>query len=275
LAEVQSAGVTGLFLNFLVGGVAFGVLLGLILGIGAYFVSSASRVPDSYQRVVDVVVRRYLDVSIRDAEAVRARLLRDPIYGFLLDENLLPTSSRTLDLGCGRGIVAALGAGAGPGLVPADRSYLGVDVSDRYVRVAREALDDLPGPTFQSADLRDFDPPPADLVLLLNVLRYLPRTSQDALLRRLGKVLPPGARLLVWEVDRGAGWRFRIAIASDALLSLLPGRPHRRLSCRRASDLRNALLAAGFEVRDRTTAHKASRAHVLLEATRRPTLART
>jgi hypothetical protein len=39
---------------------------------------------------------------------------------------------------------------------------------------------------------------------------------------------------------------------------------------RRASDLRNALVAAGFEVTDRATSRRVTRARILLEAVRRP-----
>jgi len=270
-AEFKSVGIADLFVSFLVGGVAFGLALGATFGAAAYFISRAGMLPDSYQRVVDLVVRRYLDVSIRDAEAVRSRLLRDPIYRYVIEEDVLRRPARVLDLGCGRGISAALGWAVG-GPAPPGRSYVGVDMLDRYVRVAREALEDLPSLAFQAADLRDFDPPPADLVLLFNVLRYLPPTSQDALFRRLGKSLPPGSKVLVWDADASAGFRFRIAFLSFLLEVLVPGRRRAGLWCRRASDLRNALVAAGFDVQDRTTYHGGSRGRVLIEATRRPAL---
>jgi len=96
------------------------------------------------------------------------------------------------------------------------------------------------------ADLRDFDPPPADVVLVINVLRFLPLASQDALLRRLGKALPPGARVFVREVDAARGSAFRAAQVKDLLAALAPSRPHRRTYYRRAQDLRNALVAAGY-----------------------------
>jgi trans-aconitate methyltransferase len=150
---------------------------------------------------------------------------------------------------------------------------VGVETSSRYVKVAREALGDLPGHRFVEADLRDFDPPPADLVLLTNVLRFLPLASQDALLRRLAKAMPPGARVIVREVDASRGSAFRVAQVKDLLAALAPGRPARRVHYRRSQDLRNALLAAGFEVRDRSTVHTTPRARVLLEAIRKPGVA--
>ena len=254
-----------LFADVVVGWLVAGSAMALLLGLATFLVSRTSRLPVAYQGIADNVVRRYLDVSIRDAEGARARLLRDPTFPFLLADGTLD-GARVLDLGCGRGLAAALAAACGT--VP--RAYLGVDGNPRYVKVAREALSDLPGHRFVEADLRDFDPPPADVVLVINVLRFLPLASQDALLRRLGKALPPGARVFVREVDAARGSAFRAAQVKDLLAALAPSRPHRRTYYRRAQDLRNALVAAGFDVRDRSTLHTTPRARVLLEAVRKP-----
>ena len=115
-----------------------------------------------------------------------------------------------------------------------------------------------------ASDLRDFDPPAADVVIVNDVLRYLPFTAQDALLRRIARAIPPGARVFVREKNPGSGWRFRLAALRDT-----HGHHYRR-----AEDLRNALLAAGFAVRDRALARSATSVWVLLEATRRPAAAR-
>ena len=49
---------------------------------------------------------------------------------------------------------------------------------------------------------------------------------------------------------------------------------HVGLHYRRAEDLKNALIAAGFSVRDRTIQRGSSSVWVLYEATRRPVAAR-
>jgi uncharacterized protein (DUF2062 family)/2-polyprenyl-3-methyl-5-hydroxy-6-metoxy-1,4-benzoquinol methylase len=267
--EVAEEGLAGLFRDFFVGSLVVGTCLAALCAVVAWLIARAGRLPPAYQDRVDAIVCRYLDLSIRDAEAARFALVHDPVYFQLLEEPVFAEARRILDLGCGRGIAAALAASAPDGFAP-DRSYLGVDVSERHVRAAREALHDVPGVSFVSTDLRDFDAPPADLVLLVDVLRYLAPPSQDALLRRLGRALPPGATLLVREVDGGAGARFRWTATLETLAALLPGRLHDRRGYRRASDLRNALVAAGFDVRDRTTLRSSSRALILLEAVRRP-----
>jgi len=262
LRDIRAIGFQGLVASLAVGSVAVGLVLGGVLGVAAWAISRWARHHDDYRDVADAIVFRYVDVSIRDAEAARAVLLRDPLYPFLLEEGFHERGLRVLDLGCGRALAGALvGLYGDPS---AARSYLGVDVSERYVRTARQVLDEFPGCGVVASDLRDFDPPAADVVIVNDVLRYLPFTAQDALLRRIARVVPPGARVFVREKNAGAGWKFRMT-------ALLDTHGHHY---RRAEDLRNALLAAGFAVRDRALARSASSVWVLLEATRRPAAAR-
>jgi uncharacterized protein (DUF2062 family)/2-polyprenyl-3-methyl-5-hydroxy-6-metoxy-1,4-benzoquinol methylase len=268
IAEVETVGLTGLVADLVVGSIVVGVVLGALIGGAAWAISRSSSHHVTYREVVDAIVVRYVDVSIRDAEAARAQLLRNPFFPFLIEERVLGSGVRILDLGCGRGLAGALVGMFTP--PPARPWYLGVDLCDRYVRAARQALDDLPGCVVQTLDLRDFDPPAADVVIVNDVLRFLPFTAQDALLRRVARTVPPGARVLVREKDAGGGWRFGLASIGDALANFVPGRPKHGTHYRRAGDLRNALVAAGFSVSDRAMARSASPAWVVLEAVRRP-----
>jgi uncharacterized protein (DUF2062 family)/2-polyprenyl-3-methyl-5-hydroxy-6-metoxy-1,4-benzoquinol methylase len=268
LAEVRSLGFLGIFADLMLGSVVLGAALGALLGGAAWLVARAGSHHETYHEIVDSVVVRFVDVSIRDAEGARARLLNDPIYPFLIEEGVLASGERVLDLGCGRGLVGVLIQLFTPASQP--RRYFGVDVSDRYVRAARQALDVEPGCAVQTVDLRDFDPGAADVVVINDVLRFLPFAAQDALLRRLARALPPGARLFVREKDAAGGWRFIWSAFLDAMTIVLPGHPRHGTHYRRAGDLRNALIAAGFSVRDRAPARAASPAFVLIEAVRRP-----
>jgi uncharacterized protein (DUF2062 family) len=268
LADVERLGFVGIFTDVLAGSIAFGLVLGAGLGLAAWLVARAGSHHETYHEIVDAVVVRFVDASIRDAEAVRARLLKDPIYPFLIGEGVLGPGARVLDLGCGRGLTGVL---LGLFTRPSEpRRYVGVDLCDRYVRAARQALDDFPGCSVATLDLRDFDPPPADVVVLNDVLRFLPFAAQDALMRRLARALPPGARLFVREKDAAGGWRFAWSMLVDASKIVFPGHPRHGTHYRRAGDLRNALIAAGFSVRDRAVAGASSPAWVMLEAVRRP-----
>lgn len=269
LADVEAVGVAGLLANVFVGSLVVGAVVGVCCGLVAWLVARSGRHAEDYLWVADQIVVRYVDVSIRDAEAVRASLLRDPVFPFLLEERFHAAGLRVLDLGCGRALAGALlGIFAER---PETLWYLGVDSCDRYVRTARRVLAGTPGCTLQTVDLRDFDPPPADVVVVNDVLRFLPFSAQDALLRRLAKTMPPGARIFVREKDAGRGWRFRMLALYDSAAALVPGRPGGGTHYRRGEDLRNALIAAGFTVTDRAASRATAAAWVLLEAVRRPT----
>jgi uncharacterized protein (DUF2062 family)/predicted RNA methylase len=268
IADVETLGVSGFVANVVVGSIVVGAGLGALIGVAAWAIARASSHHESYREIVDAIVVRYVDVSIRDAEAARSQLLRDPVFPFLIGEGVLGSGARVLDLGCGRGLVGALVGMFAPNAKTS--WYLGIDLCDRYVRAARQALDDLPRCDVQAMDLRDFDPPAADVVIINDVLRYLPFGAQDALLRRVARALPAGARVFVREKNAGGGWRFMVASLGDALVSFVPGRPRHGAHYRRAEDLRNAIVAAGFAASDRALARPASPAWLLLEGVRRP-----
>jgi uncharacterized protein (DUF2062 family) len=268
ITDVEALGFTGVVSDLAIGSVVVGAVFGMLCGLVAWAFTRSDRHARSYLWIADQIVIRYVDVSIRDAEAARAALLNDPIYPFLLEEGFQAAGHRVLDLGCGRALAGAL-----LGIFserPESRWYLGVDLCERYVRAARQVLEDLPGCSVQTVDLRDFDPPSADVVIVNDVLRFLPFGAQDALLRRVAKTMPSGGRIFVREKDATGGWRFKLASLGDALAMLVPGRPRRGTHYRRGDDLRNAIVAAGFAVRDRAVARAASPAWVVLEATRRP-----
>ena len=268
IADVGTLGLGGVVADVVVGSLVVGGVLAALSGFLAWAVAKSSSHHEAYREVVDAIVVRYVDVSIRDAEAARARLLRDPMWPFLIEEGVLATPLRILDLGCGRAVAGAL---AGEFSRPGDAVwYLGVDACDRYVRAARHALYDVDGCVVQAMDLRDFDPPAADVVLINDVLRFLPFTAQDALLRRVARAVPAGARAFVREKDAGAGWRFVAASLRDRIAAFRPSVPRHGWHYRRAEDLRNALVAAGFSVGERTHARMSSPAWVLFEGVRRP-----
>jgi SAM-dependent methyltransferase len=264
--EVRQVGLTGFVTALLLGGLLFGLAAGALAWIIVYPTVRAGRRPEAWVALADRVALRYVDASVRDAEASRAVVLRDPLFRFLLGEEAFARAGSVLDLGCSRGVLAVVCEEAGAPHGPF--RYIGVERAERYVRVARQVFADREDRVVHHADLRDFDPPAADVTVVADTLRFLPPSSQDALLRRLGNVLPAGGRIYLREVDRGAPlpW-FALTVAADALAQFLPGRSRHGLHYRRAGDLRNALMAAGFEVADRS-ALWGRKSRVLLEAVR-------
>src|SRR6185436_5594900 len=160
---------------------------------------------------------RYLAAGMFHWEFVRGKLRHDPVYFFLLRTGALPPEGRLLDLGCGRGLLLALlltareqaEKGEYPaGWPPPPRLDLhGIEASRKIAEVARRALG--AEARIDAADLRDLpELPPARVILLLDVLHYLPAATQEDLLARIAASLEPGGLLLIRAAAAGAGWRF-------------------------------------------------------------------
>lgn len=205
----------------------------------------------------------------------RGKLAGDPVFAAILRYGLLPEGARILDLGCGQGLLAAWlraarqshAAGDWPAAwPPAPRimTYTGIDLGPREVAWARIAL----GATaeLRVGDVR-FEPfPPADAVIVLDLLHYLEPPAQVELLRRVRARLEPGGLLLLRIGDAAAGWRQRYSNAVDRVIAALRGRGLCRLYDRPRADWEALLNALGY--RFETVPLRASRAfaHCLFRA---------
>lgn len=110
---------------------------------------------------------------------------------------------RILDVGCGKGLQLAAMLEAAP-----DAVGVGIDTDPRVTAIAEQTVADrgLAGrATVRIADVRDLpgelaEGPPVerfDLVLLANVIYYVPLSERVALLRHLRGLLTPGGTLLL------------------------------------------------------------------------------
>ena len=162
----------------------------------------------------------------------RGKLGADPIFPALLEPGLIPSGVRLLDLGCGQGLVAAwLEAANGihasgdwtAALPPPPQLawYHGIERMPAEVRRARMGLG--PGIDITEGDLLSLPWPAADLILLLDVLHYLPPDRQLAVLQRARHHLPADGRLLLRVGDAGAKLRHGWSLAVDRVVSRLRG----------------------------------------------------
>jgi SAM-dependent methyltransferase len=244
-------------LDLILGSLVVGVVLGLAFGLVAYRLAVKRRLPPEVDRLFEEVERRYLKVGIFHWEFVRNKLRWDPMYRALATEPLLPTTGRILDLGCGRGIALCLALarrGVEPGSTapttpPLD--LVGLELRPRLAAVARRALGD--SATVRRADVEeDTDPglPPADAVLMLDVLHYLKAEAQERLLTRAGQALKPGGQLIVREADAGAGWRFSATRMAERLCAMARGHFDQRFHYRTSAEWRRVVERTGLEVED-------------------------
>ena len=116
----------------------------------------------------------------------------------------MPRRGRIVDLGCGWGLFAHVCADAS-----ADRVITAVDHASHRVAALRQSASGL-AIDAQEASLTSVAIPPADGIVLLDVLHYFDELTQGAILLRVLRALRPRGVLLLRDPDPSAWFRFRI-----------------------------------------------------------------
>jgi len=164
-----------------------------------------------------------------------------------------------VDLGCGYGM--ALGFAA---FGDNSRRLVGCDLDAHRIAVAREALGAL-NADVSVADIRRFELPPAGLILILDVLQYLPADEQLALLKRCCATLTPRGILIFRVRDCERGLWSTITMAFDRLIFAC-GRAGVRPLMLAAAEYHSALENAGMQVEERRFRNRLPLAHILFIA---------
>ncbi len=266
--------------DLLVGSAVIGALLAAVLAAVTYRRACNRRRHPDVEALIDETSRRYIPAGVFAWEFARGKLRHDPLYFALLARGGLPADGLLLDLGCGRGILMSLLATAraqaargifppgwtapGPGL-----RFHGIEGRQEAARAARQALDGEA--TIATADLRALAPgelPAAAAIFLLDVLHYLSREEQEALLDRAAAALAAGGVLILREADAAAGGAFARTRAAERAAAFFRGHLRQRLSYRTAAEWRGMLAARGLAVTAMPMSHGTPFANVLLAASR-------
>ncbi len=141
---------------------------------------------------------------------------------------------------------------------------MGCDLDAHRIAVARQALSAL-NADLRVADVRGFDLPPAGLILILDVLQYLPADEQLGLLKRCCLALTPQGKLIFRVHDRERGLWSAITMAFDRLIFAW-GRAGVRPVMLSAAEYRGALQKAGMQVEERRFRNRLPLAHILFIA---------
>ena len=241
------------------------LLLGLLAGGAAAIVTAAvvywtAPSQRGLRERIRFVNRSFAGSAQFDRGFVRWKMRLDRIFSLLASEDL--GSGTVVDLGCGYGmalIFAAFG--------DSSRRLAGCDLNAHRIAVAQQALR-----TFNAEasvqDVRDFALPPAGLILILDVLQYLPGEEQLALLKRCCAALEPGGRLIFRVHDRERGLRTVLTLGLDRLL-FSAERVGVRPTILSAAQYRVALQESGMAVEERRFRNRLPLAHILFLA-RRP-----
>jgi uncharacterized protein (DUF2062 family)/trans-aconitate methyltransferase len=214
--------------DLLLGSAVVGIVLAVAFALPTFWIARKRRKAPEIHSLLERTAHRYLAAGMFHWVFVRGKLRYDPVYFSLLSAGALPEEGRLLDLGCGRGLLLALlltareqaEAGQYPqGWAPPPRLDLhGLEGSRKIAEVARQALG--AEARIDATDLRDAEIPPARVILLLDVLHYLPATAQESLLKQIASALEPGGFLLIRDADAAGGWRFTATRFQERLCAL-------------------------------------------------------
>jgi uncharacterized protein (DUF2062 family)/trans-aconitate methyltransferase len=275
VADIRRIGLGQVGIDLLLGSAVVGALLALLLGLLTLWTARRRQLHPEIAAMREEAARRYLDTGMFSWEFVRGKLRHDPLYFNLLRRGFLPSDGLLLDLGCGRGILFSLIlAGreiASRGLYPEGwapppgrLTFHGIEARPKTAETAREAL--AGDARIDTADLRTAELPPANAILLLDVLHYLPAADQQALLARAAAALAPGGVLLIRDADAAAGWRFAATRIQERLSALARGHWRQRFHYRSAAEWRELLARLGLTVDAHPMGMGTPYANVLLAA---------
>lgn len=212
------------------------------------------------KRLLDIACQPYRVTGNFNYRWARGKLARDPIFPALLEQAVLPDGVRVLDLGCGRGLLAAwfLAAeqlaiqGDWPTAVepPKGLCFRGVELMVREVDCGNHALQPIYGRRVQlsGGDMRTTDLGEADVIAILDVLHYIPYAEQDRLLDQIRAALGTGGLFVTRVGDACGGLRFWLSQIVDHCLAFAQGHRLDRLWCRPVAGWISALEARGFAV---------------------------
>lgn len=212
------------------------------------------------KRLIHLATTPYLAVRWRDYFWARGKLRNDPVFAALLERKVFPDRARILDLGCGRGLLAAwllaaeqLAAEdkwADSFSAPKDLQIRGIELAAREARRGSTALQAVHGERVAliGGDMRTADIAEVDVVAILDALHYIPHPEQDQLLDRIRAALGTGGLFVTRIGDAAGGWRFRFSQALDRAIASIRSRRVARTWCRPLSEWHSTLEARGFTV---------------------------
>ena len=211
-------------------------------------------------QLLDAACQPYRAAGYFHYRWARGKLGHDPVFASLLEQGTLRRRARVLDLGCGRGLLAAwflaadqlAATGQWPASfeVPTGVEFHGVDLNADACAAGNRALKphfggrvSLVSGDMCRADLRGYD-----AITILDVLHYIPFAQQELLLDQIRAALGPDGLLVTRVGNARGGWRFRFSQWVDLAVATTHGHRIHSLYCRPLNDWTRALEARGFTV---------------------------
>ena len=212
------------------------------------------------KRLLDLATEPYRHTGLFNYHWARGKLWGDPIFAALLERPVLPDGARILDLGCGRGLLAAwllgaerlaaLGEWRTSPAPPTGLRFRGIELMEREAICGNQALQPLHGERVQlsGGDMRDTELGDTDVIAILDVLHYVSYADQDRMLDRIRAALSAGGLFVTRIGDADGGMRFAFSQAVDACMAFIQGHRLARMWCRPLPQWTRALERRGFAV---------------------------
>jgi uncharacterized protein (DUF2062 family)/SAM-dependent methyltransferase len=199
---------------------------------------------------------------------VRTKLLGDPVARMVAgaEGEADGALGEVLDIGTGRGQLPILLVELGR----ASRAH-GLDWDEEKVAAGRKAAsagEALPVELVQG-DARTAEYPPADTVLLIDLLHYFTIEEQDSILARAAEAVRPGGRILVREADTERGLRSAVTLLEERIFTGLRYNRGERVRFRPAREIAARLEAAGLACEVRPAWGRTPFSNVLVVGRRR------
>jgi SAM-dependent methyltransferase len=234
--------------------------------------------PSLKKQIHDLAVSPYRDTGFFNYRWAKCKLWYDPIFPALIEQSVFPDGARVLDLGCGRGLLAAwlLAAeqmatkGNWPDAVPPKKSLQirGVELMAREADCGNRALQPIYGKRVQlgGGDMRNADMSNADVIAILDVLHYIPINEQDQILDQIRAALKQGGTFVTRIGNASNSLRFRISQLTDRCISFVQGHRLPKMWCRPVEDWIHALENRGFSVQATPMSEGTPFANIMLVA---------
>ena len=207
--------------------------------------------------LLDAATAPYRNGGLFTYHFARGKLSRDPVFGFLLQQGLIGENAEVVDIGCGQGLLATLLTAASTaalwphGWLAAHplKSYFGVDLVQTDITRATKALGHLsPRVRFAQGDMCEFAFPACDVVVILDVLHYVPIEAQNAVIDRVIAALRGNGRLLLRIGDERGGFGFAMSQWVDRVVTRMRGHRVTPTFCRPLADWLRLLQEKGLTV---------------------------
>jgi 2-polyprenyl-3-methyl-5-hydroxy-6-metoxy-1,4-benzoquinol methylase len=243
----------------------------------------AAGLEPAFRRLVARAASRFRPAGRGPYYFARGKLGGDPVFAALLRDGRITSDARIVDIGCGLGILAALlaaaeqcdprSASAWPQTwapPPLGWTLRGFDLRMDAIATAQRALFDIRDRVLLSiGDVRAVTLSECDVVVILDVLHYIDRVAQRALLTNAHAALAPGGMLLLRVADAAPNWRFRFTSAVDWWVTFARQKSRPQLHWRPLAEWTALLEAIGFSVVAQPMSEGTLFANVLLIATKR------